>query len=573
MLHSALNFVERLARPTGSRLRHWLRAPLGSGPRPAAEEALQAAGVGTWEWEIATGRVCWSSNMEALHGLPPGSFDGTFSGFLQLVHPDDRATLRDALGAALDHGTPYHVEYRERGEDGRIRWIDAVGQVIRAGSGRPERMVGVCMEVTEKKRAELLARLLADAGSAIARSLEVEETLTALAKMLVPDWADWCVVDLLNERREIEDVVIEHGDPEKVQALRALRRRSRPTLADASGVGHVIRTGEPQVLSSVSDDVMRAIARDQAHLEALRGTAVRSGVMVPMVAQDRVLGALTLVSAESPIYFTEKDLPQIQELATHCALAVDNARLHQRTRRELEERVSQRTAELEERAEQLRRMTVELTRAEYRERRKLAEFLHDDHQQVLVAARMRAERLEAQESSKLAAGVIELLDEAIQSARSLSHELSPGVLHTCGLVAALEWLVPRKWERYGVRLHVDASREAEPESEEVRLLFFRLARELLLNVAKHAETEDAWVSLSRAAAGMVELTVEDHGRGFALEELERAASGSPGLGLSGMKERLLPLGGHVEVESAPQQGTRVTLRIPGEPAGSPSRSH
>lgn len=568
MFQAAFAIGKRLAGPGSTRLRRWLRSKTDRAPWPTADEALEAAGVGTWEWEIESGRVRWSPNIEALHGLEPGSFPGTFDAFLGLIHPDDRPDLLAALERALSSQDGYRAEYRvkERHHDpgGPPRWIEAQGRVRLDASGQPERMVGICSEVTTRKRTEELAELLADAGSAMVRSLDIQETLTAVARKLVPVWADWCVIDLLKADDRIENIVTEHRDPEQVEFLRRMRERSPPSLQDPNGTGYVIDRGEPQVFPEVPPSVMEELARDEVHLQALQELGVRSGVVVPLVAHGRSLGALTLVSAETPLQFTEQDLPRIQELANHCALAVDNARLHQQTRRELEQLVSARTSQLEERAAQLRRMTAELTRAEQRERRKLAQLLHDDHQQTLVAARMHAERLEGATDEPIASTasrLVRLLDEAVGSARSLSHELSPQVLHTSGIAAALRWLAPRMEERYGLTVHVEADESADRTGQDTRLLLFQLVRELLLNVAKHSSAKEARTALA-GVEETVELVVEDRGKGFDPAVLDSGDPATTGLGLMGMRERVLALGGEVYVESAPGEGTRVTVRVP-----------
>ena len=116
--------------------------------------ALEAARVGAWEWDVTSGAVSWSPNLEALHGLPPGTFGGTFESFLEGVHPEDRPAVQAAIRAALQGGGDYECEYRLNRGDGPTRWVQGRGRAFRNGAGRPLRMVGVCMDVTERRRAE-----------------------------------------------------------------------------------------------------------------------------------------------------------------------------------------------------------------------------------------------------------------------------------------------------------------------------------------------------------------------------------------------------------------------------------
>jgi PAS domain S-box-containing protein len=121
--------------------------------------ALDAASMGTWDWDLATNAVEWSDNLARIHGLPPGTFDGTFASYEREIHPDDRQPVLASIQRALTEGVPHDVEYRLVAPDGTIRWCEGKGRV-EYQDGRPVRMSGVCMMVTRRKEAEL-ARLAA----------------------------------------------------------------------------------------------------------------------------------------------------------------------------------------------------------------------------------------------------------------------------------------------------------------------------------------------------------------------------------------------------------------------------
>jgi PAS domain S-box-containing protein len=121
---------------------------------------LEAAHVGTWHWDMASGRVQWSDNLEAIHGLPPGSFGGDLESFLNDVHPDDRAQVMAAIQGAAGGEGHYHIEYRLPERDGGERWVEGKGRTFCDAAGRPVRMAGVCMDVTARKQAERTRQLL-----------------------------------------------------------------------------------------------------------------------------------------------------------------------------------------------------------------------------------------------------------------------------------------------------------------------------------------------------------------------------------------------------------------------------
>ncbi|HEX6883879.1 MAG TPA: PAS domain-containing protein [Planctomycetota bacterium] len=213
---------------------------------------------------------------------------------------------------------------------------------------------------------------------------------------------------------------------------------------------------------------------------------------------------------------------------------------------------------------QVESLASELLLAEERERRRLAIDLHDGLNQTITLVRLRLGELLARSTSAERAELREiaaLVDQANQSARSLTFQLSPPILHDLGFEPALQWLVEDVGRTYRLAIQLDSPEEPSPLSERLRVLLFRAVRELLINVAKHAGARCARVRLQRGTAEIC-IVVEDDGQAFDAEAL-----GSRGLGLSGIRERLSHLGGAMYIASAAGHGTRVTLVAPLEPAG------
>jgi PAS domain S-box-containing protein len=116
--------------------------------------ALDAAGVGVWNWNIVTNEVSWSDNLERIHGLAPGTFGGTFEAYLADIHPDDRDSVLGAIERTVSESAEYDVEYRILPPDGSVRWVGGKGRVFHDASGRPVRMTGTCQDVTRRRSAE-----------------------------------------------------------------------------------------------------------------------------------------------------------------------------------------------------------------------------------------------------------------------------------------------------------------------------------------------------------------------------------------------------------------------------------
>ncbi|MEJ2077819.1 MAG: PAS domain-containing protein [Acidobacteriota bacterium] len=237
-----------------------------------------------------------------------------------------------------------------------------------------------------------------------------------------------------------------------------------------------------------------------------------------------------------------------------------------RAKDELEERVHQRTKELELRANQLARLSSELTIVEQRERRRLAQVLHDHLQQLLVGAKFGLDVLSRRIGQKHmdTIGQVEaLLNESINTARSLTAELSPPILHEAGLNAALEWLIRWMKEKHGLTVEFDTDEEVRTSREDIRVLIFESVREALLNVVKHAKVTRAKVSLTRHDPEHLRALISDEGVGFEPGVLSnRDDSTKGGFGLVSMRERLRLMGGSLEIESTAHEGTRLILTVP-----------
>jgi signal transduction histidine kinase/DNA-binding response OmpR family regulator len=172
------------------------------------------------------------------------------------------------------------------------------------------------------------AAFLAEASAVLASSLDYQATLDRLARLAVPALADWCVVDMWADDGTIRQLAVAHPDPAKVALAWDLDRRYPDNPQAAEGVPKVLRSGQPELYTEISDDLLRAVARNGEHLEIVRRLGLVSGMIVPLIAHGRPLGALSFGTAESARRFGPDDLALAEDLARRAALAVDNARLY-----------------------------------------------------------------------------------------------------------------------------------------------------------------------------------------------------------------------------------------------------
>jgi PAS domain S-box-containing protein len=213
--------------------------------------------------------------------------------------------------------------------------------------------------------------------------------------------------------------------------------------------------------------------------------------------------------------------------------------------------------------EQLRSVASELSLTEEQERRRLATDLHDHVGQILALAQIKLGAIrESAASTYLVEPMDEvrrLLEQTIQYTRSLSFELSPPILYDLGFEAAVEWLAELVQEQHGITVKVQTDRSPKSMSDEIRVILFQTMRELLVNLAKHANAKNISVFIAREDATL-QVKIEEDGLGMGISA--DAANGPFGFGFFSIRERLRYLGGQLEVESEPGWGTRVTLQVP-----------
>ncbi len=207
-------------------------------------------------------------------------------------------------------------------------WVVLKATALRGTDGSVRATVTIIEDVTEARRASLRLEFLARAGGILASSMDYEQTLRNVAGLAVPQLADWCGVDLFDSEGHRESVAVAHKDPAKLTLAEQLRAYEPETLDPERGLGKLLRTGEPQLYAQITDEMLAGAAFDEQHLALLRSVGFRSVLLVPLAIQGRVIGALTLVNAESAREFDRADLDFAGQIADRAALAVEHARLY-----------------------------------------------------------------------------------------------------------------------------------------------------------------------------------------------------------------------------------------------------
>jgi PAS domain S-box-containing protein len=510
--------------------------------RIRAEMALEVAGMVTWEWDVRTGAIRYSRNLPSMVRGEAVALYCSLDSLMHQVHVEDCERLVRTLDRAVKQSSPWECKYRVRMLDGCHRWILSRGKIVAVEGGKPVRMLGTSIDITGLKEGEEKLRQSEAVYRAVGESIRygvwvcapdgrntyASDSFLDLVGITQQQCSDFGWGDVLHPD-DAERTIAAWKDCVRTEGVWDIEHRYR----GVDGLWHpILARGVP-----VRDEEGRI--------------ACWAGIN---------LDISTLKDAQEALRKAKEQLEQrVQERTEELSQTV----------KRLADEVAQRTVaerELQNRTNQLRSLASELTLTEQRERIRLAQILHDDLQQILVAAKFRLASAEHGEHRRQrVVETAELLDDAIQTSRSLTSELSPPILKEGGLVPALEWLARWMHDKHGLNAGLTVRDEIDQVSQEKVLLIFQAARELLFNVVKHAFTKTANLELAQTG-GHIQIVVKDNGVGFDPAQIrgERVTSG--GFGLFSIRERLGLQGGSLEIDSARGRGSRCTLIVPLAPA-------
>lgn len=419
-------------------------------------------------------------------------------------------------------------------------------------------------DITERRRAEQMARFVARVSAALAELTDSVSTMQKVAGLTVPTFADWCAVDMVDDSGERRRVAIMHSDPDKLRAYRVLIERYPPRTADPHSIPHVIRTGSADLLADIPDSLLAQTAHDHEHLQRLRGMELRSHILVPIRSRGNTLGVITFITAESGRRYTPADLEVAQDLAHRCAVAIQNAVLYE----ELREQDRRKDEFLATLAHELRNPLAPI-RTGLRVMR-----MESGNTEAVEQVRTRMERQTDQlvrlvddlmDVSRISRGKLSLKKEQVELAAVMGSavETSRPLVEEMGHDLTVELPAHPVW------LDADPTRLSQ------------VFMNLLTNAAKYSDRGGRIRVTAVPHGSGVEVVVKDSGIGIPLDKLNsifdlfsqvdrslEKAQGGLGIGLSLVKQLVDMHGGTVFARSdGPGQGSEFVVRLPA--AGQP----
>jgi PAS domain S-box-containing protein len=456
--------------------------------------------------------------------------------------------LRDINAEILTKGR-LEEELTHTRKDGTCIVVASRWTLRRDSRGRPVAIMEVNNDITEQKRAEEALRRAKD---------ELEQRVRERTAEL----------EEANER-----LTLELGRRHRIEEMLRKGAERYMNLFQNSPIGLYRANPEGKILMA-NPSLLRMLGFNS--FGELAATADKSGDYEPTYVTTNIREQLTKVERvrgfDAKWRRPDKTVIYVRENARAIRAADGTILYHEGTvedvteRRKAEERVR-----LYQR--QLRSLASELSLAEERERRRIATLLHDHIGQILALSKIKLGALIEVTRKKTSRQALremrEHVEQAIQSTRSLTFELSPPVLYELGLEAALEWLGEQVEGQHGIRFIFENEARPKPVRDEIKVFLFTAVRELLMNVAKHAGARMVKVSVERSRTDIIIIVIDD-GTGFAASRAGSFAEMHKGFGLFSIQERLHHLGGSIEVESKRGKGTKITLVAPLD-AGRPKR--
>ena len=463
--------------------------------------AMNAAQMGTWEWNIQDDTAKWSDETKRIFGFSPDDPEATNEEFYQLVHPDDRLFVEQAINRAVSEGTPYEAEFRIIHPDGSVRWVRGRGKVLLDDAGRPASMIGLNADITERKNAE-------------AALLESNERNRAILRAL-PDM-------MFLQTRE--------GTYLDFYA----RDHSQLLLPGEVFLGQNVRDVlPPDLAAQVMDCVSRLNGKDETQVMEYS---------LKLGDQEKHYEARLVTAEGDHILSIIRDVTETRRAGD--ALRQSEERLLQSNR-------------------QIRALAARLMRAQDSERTRIAHLLHDDVSQNIAALGVALSRLKRKLTDRRPEVVDELdglgqqTNEITTQLRRLSHQLQPEVLEHLGLVATLESQAEEFSHEEKIKVSFKAEIKPDPIPLDISVCLYRVTLEALRNVSRHSGANSVNITL-REDNNFLTLEVSDPGCGFDVEKAKRES----GIGLASAEERVKLLQGTFEIRSKPAAGTTLIARVP-----------
>ncbi len=511
--------------------------------------AAESARAGLWTLDPDSGVYWLTDQTRVLFGFPPDK-EITVEDFLGVVHPDDREQISHTIDQAGQLKEETFVEYRIIRSDGDVRWMVSRGRFHSGDGEEANRLMGVSVDITERKRTEKrleeqlgFERLLADISARFIglSSDQIDGQIEHTQKMICEYLdIDACVLWQMPLDQPGTMFSTHLYAPHDIPSIPGVMdgKKSFPWALEA------LLKGQTICLSRLADAPPEA----QRDIETSLHFGVKSRVTFPLSAGGVVFGALTFIMLREERLWPEETLNRLRLIAEIFANAIIRKRSEQK---------------LLASKDTLRVFTRKLLTIQEEERRRLARELHDDFTQRLAVLAMELSNLEASAKSlckEHEPKLIDIRNQIIQlstDVHDVSRQLHPSIIDDLGLARAIQSECTNFTRRTGILINHKQIDIPQKISRDISVVLFRVIQEGLRNIQKHAQVKEAEVCLA-GGDHRISLTIQDWGVGFDTQKARQ----NHGLGLFSMEERVQLVDGVFSIDSAPGRGTQINVVAP-----------
>ena len=541
-------------------------------------EAQAVAHVGSWVWDIETNELSGSDELYRIYGFEPNTVLRP-GAILERVHPDDMALVRRTIDRAVHAGEAFSVDHRIIRPPNDVRHFHVEGRVVLNADGAPVRMIGAGQDVTERHRAELVARrlmeeqaarsaaeaaerraaFLADASRELGASFDFDTTLKTLLRLAIPVLADFCAVSVATDASTSAVVGVAHVDPSLDDQVSKVASGGYERAPWVTELRQQVMSGRIARIDEISDDMLDTAYPGDEPRAVIRQLNPRSYVAVPLLSGGHLVGELDLFMSMSGRRYDDDTIALAEELGRRAALAVENARLFNEAQ--------------------------QATRARDQMLGVVAHDLRNPLSTMLMASSMLAETLDAAAPAQKQVAMVQragermnrliqdLLDVKRMESGNLAVERAP--VSPCALLSeGAESLRPIA-SAAGVTLTLEVPAEL-PAVPADRHRVHQVLSNLVGNAIKFTPRGGSIVVRGEDAPGEILVAVEDSGAGIPAEQLPhifnqfwqgaRTDRRGIGLGLAIAKWIVEAHAGRIWVESTLGAGSTFYFTLPKSPA-------
>lgn len=272
----------------------------------------------------------WNKGAEKIFGFSASEAIGKS---ITIIIPKDLQKEEVAIIKKLKRGIQIeHSESVRLRKDGNKINVSLSISPIKDSGGAIIGAAKIVRDITHYKQMEQNLKFLSEASKILSSSLDYQTTLNSVAQLAVPDIADWCAVHLV-EDGQAKQVALTHKDPQKIKWAMQINKQYPQDMDAKTGVPNVLKTAKSELYPQIPDEMIVAAAKDKNHLKLIRNIGLKSAMIVPIIINNKCIGAITFVTTETMRKYNPSDLKIAEELATRAGLAINNARIYKETQR------------------------------------------------------------------------------------------------------------------------------------------------------------------------------------------------------------------------------------------------